>query len=105
MKTIIRSLAVGALLLAVTPGFASVNAIPVASAGLEPAPVIVSQRTALSATELAKYRQREQAAKAKTAKQAAGEGMDKTTMIIVAVIAVVVIVAVASGGGGGGGGY
>jgi len=50
------------------------------------------------------YQQLEQAAKAETEKPAAGEGMDKSTMVIIGIVAVVVIVAVAAGGGGGGGG-
>ena len=108
MKTVLRSLVVSAMLISVTPVFASVNTVaapvPASPTKLASAPTIVSQHTALSAAELAKYQQLEQAAKAETEKQAAGEGMDKSTMIIIGVIAVVVIVAVAAGGGGGGGG-
>ena len=98
------------LLISVTPAFALVNAnseeTPLVVLQSKPAavPTIVSQHTALSAAELAKYQQLEQATKAETGKKAAGEGMDKSTMIIIGVIAVVVIVAVAAGGGGGGGG-
>lgn len=104
MKNVLRSLVVSAMLISVTPVFAAVNTVPASPAKLASAPTIVSQHTALSAAELAKYQQLEQAAKAETEKPAAGEGMDKSTMIIIGVIAVVVIVAVAAGGGGGGGG-
>ncbi len=108
MKTVLRSLVVSALLISVTPVFASANTgaspLAVSQTRLAAAPTIVSQHTALSAAELAKYQQLEQAAKTETEKQAAGEGMDKSTMIIIGVIAVVVIVAMAAGGGGGGGG-
>lgn len=72
---------------------------------LEQGQLIVSQKTALSAKELAKYQQLEQAAKEKTAKQAAGEGMDTSTMVIIGILVVVVIAVAASGGGGGGKGY
>ncbi len=108
MKTVLRSLVVSALLIAVTPVFAVANTVAaplaVSPTKLASAPTIVSQHTALSAAELAKYQQLEQAAKAETEKQAAGDGMDKSTMIIIGVIAVAVIVAVAAGGGSGGGG-
>ncbi|SDR86992.1 hypothetical protein [Opitutus sp. GAS368] len=107
MKTVLRSLVMSALLISVTPVFALANTVPaplaVSQTKLASAPTIVSQHTALSAAELAKYQQLEQAAKAETEKQAAGEGLDKSTWIIIGVIAVVVVVAVAAGGGGGGG--
>lgn len=75
-------------------------------ARLDPGQVIVSQQTTLSATELAKYQKLEQSAEKKTQRQAAGAGMDTSTMVIIGVLVVVVIVAAASGGGGsGGGGY
>jgi hypothetical protein len=108
MKNVLRSLVVSAMLISVTPVFAAANTVaaplPASPARLASVPTIVSQHTALSAAELAKDQQLEQAAKAETGKPAAGEGMDKSTMIIIGVIAVVVIVAVAAGGGGGGGG-
>jgi len=109
MKTVLRFLAAGMLLAFVTPVFASVDAGSTPSPALQfqpvPVPTIVSHRTALSAAELAKYQQLEQATQEQAEKQAAGEGMDKSTMIIIAVVAVVVVVAVAAGGGGGGSGY
>ena len=105
MKTAIRFLVVSIFLATVS----SVSAAVETSAPMSPTlqgrtgstQVIVSHKNVLSASELAKYQQLEQAAKAKTEKQSAGEGMDKSTMIIIAVVAVVVVVAVASGGGGG----
>lgn len=111
MKTGFRSIVVGMFLAAVSSVFGAVenqNQAPQPAAqpaALEERQVIVSEKTALSADELAKYQRLEQATEEKTREQAAGEGMDKTTMIIIGVLAVVVIVAVASGGGGGGSGY
>jgi hypothetical protein len=109
MKKVIRCFVVGACLATVPSIFAAVEAgVPPPPAGqsrLEPASLIVSHKSALSAKELAKYQQLEQESKAKTRQQAAGAGMDTTTIVIAVVIVAVVVVAVASGGGGGGGGY
>lgn len=108
MKNVLRSLVVSAMLISVTPVFAAANTVAAPLAApqtkLVSAPTIVSQHTALSAAELAKYQQLEQAAKADTEKPAAGEGLDKSTWVIIGIVAVVVVVAVAAGGGGGGGG-
>ena len=107
MKTIIRFLVVSVFLATVSSVSAAVETSAPGSPTLQgrtgSTQVIISHQNALSATELAKYQQLEQAAKAKTEKQSAGEGMDKSTMIIIAVVAVVVVVAVASGGGHGAG--
>lgn len=109
MKTGLRSIVVGVCLATVSPVFGAVDnkeeaPQPLATpARLEAGQMIVSQKTVLSAQELEKYRQLEQAAEEKTRQQAAGKEMDTSTMVIIGVLAVVVIVAVASGGGGGGG--
>ena len=72
MKTMIRSVVMGACLIAVTPVFAVANAVPAPlpaqSAPLNPAPEIVPHRTALSGAELAKYQQSEIAKWAKVVK-------------------------------------
>ena len=49
---------------------------------------------------MAKYKEREQAAKEKTPQQAAGAEVDTTTNVIIGVLAVGVVIAVASCGGG-----
>lgn len=110
MKTGFRSIVVGACLATVSSVFGAVDNSdraprpPAQLAKLEPGQVIVSQKTTLSANELAKYQQREQVAEeSKTQKKAAGAGMDTSTIIIIGVLVAVVIVAAASGGGGGGG--
>ena len=108
MKTGLRSIVVGMFLASVSPLFGAVNnnakapLSPLQPARLESGQTVVTQTTALSAQELAKYRELEQVAEEKTKQQSAGAAMDKSTMVIIAVVAVVVIVA-ASGGGGGGG--
>jgi uncharacterized membrane protein YidH (DUF202 family) len=107
MKTAIRLLAAGMFLAAYSSVHAAVQPsqrVPaVQPAAMETGQMVVSQKSALSARELAKYKQREQALKEETKRQAAGEGMDTSTMVIIGVLVVVVIVAVASGGGSGGG--
>ena len=99
---------VGMFLATFSLGFGAVEnnaSVPTAQpTKLESSQVIITQKTALSAKELAKYKQLAQASKEKTQQQAAGAGMDTTTIVIIGVILVVVVVAVASGGGGGGGG-
>lgn len=110
MKTGFRSIVVGVFLATVSSVFgavdhgisASVQAVPVSPITHESCQVIVSPKAMLSDQELAKYQRLEETAKTEAKQQAAGEGMDTTTMVIIGVLAVVVIVAVASGGGGGG---
>ena len=101
-------LVVGMFLATFTLGFGAVDnnaSVPTAQpAKLESSQVIVTQKNALSAKELAKYKQLAQASKEKTQKQAAGAGVDTTTMVIIGVVVVIVVVALASGGGSGGGG-
>lgn len=108
MKTGLRSIVVGIFLATVSSAFGAVDnktETPpplLQPARLEEGQMIVSQKTVLSAQELEKYRQLEQVAEERTRQQAAGKGMDTSTMVIIGVLAVVVIVAAASGGGGGG---
>lgn len=100
MKTGFRLIVLGACFATVSSVFGAVDNSdraplpPAQLAKLEPGQVIVSQKTTLSAHELAKYQQREQVAEeSKTQKKAAGAEMDTSTIIIIGVLVVVAMAA------------
>ncbi len=108
MKTVFRTIVSWLLFAAAVPAFASADSTPVAPAvEASPArsgPQITGDPASVSADELARYEQLEQALESEAADKKAGAAMDKSTVIVLVVLAVVVI-AVAAGSGGGGGGY
>jgi hypothetical protein len=111
MKTKIRSMVAGVMLLAmlnltVTTSRAAQSPgstlFPAKAAGA--APRIVANRAPLSVADLAKYQQKTLLSKQAANDRAAGASGNKTVWIVLGVAAAVGLVALAAGGGGGGGG-